>query len=233
MIFDPWGHQRWNPLPPILMRVHPRAVHKGDYRVNREKKGIPPGQRSIWFRRSHLSNCGCYKKRVEDFRGVQDTLTSVDRMEGLMKVPVIWLALATFALISESAGQVKVLQYKGTVLKGSQGKSVTFPDICKTPSGGSPVSVPYPNVGKSQSDFRKGTKKTKAGGKLQISETKVKMKGRNQTVYNVRLVDESGQEVTLSKSRLIELEDGSFCAVCVNKNGAVIALLSLAPARAR
>jgi hypothetical protein len=150
-----------------------------------------------------------------------------------MYVPVIWLALATFAMTSESTRQVTVLQYKGTVLKHSRGKSAIFPDICNTPSRGAPVPVPYPNLGKSQSDFGKGTKKTKDGGKLQITETKVRTKARNQTVYSVRLVDKSGQVVTLSKSRLIELADGSFCAVCVDKKGAVTALLRLAAAQAR
>jgi len=32
------------------------------------------------------------------------------------------------------------------VHKDSQGKTIAFPDVCKTPSPGGPVPIPYPNV---------------------------------------------------------------------------------------
>ena len=51
--------------------------------------------------------------------------------------------------------------------KGSGGVSMaTIPDVCKTPSPGGPVPIPYPNVAKS-SDLAKGTTSVKAdGGKM-------------------------------------------------------------------
>ncbi len=151
----------------------------------------------------------------------------------LMKAHTIWLILMTFAMTSESSEQVTKLKYVGNVHQDSRGMLVAFPDICKTPSLAAPVSVPYPNVGKSRSDFGKGTKKIKGGGKFQVTEVKVRTNIGNQAAFKVRLVNKSGQEVKFSKSQLIEFDDGSFCAVCVNKNGAVTALLRLAPARAR
>lgn len=53
------------------------------------------------------------------------------------------------------------LTYKGTI-----GKSMaTLPDVCKTPSPGGPVPVPYPNFA-DQSTLRKGTKSVKAKRKM-------------------------------------------------------------------
>lgn len=45
----------------------------------------------------------------------------------------------------------------------SNGKSIAFPDVCKTPSPGGPIPIPYPNIAMS-SDTDKGTKKVKAEG---------------------------------------------------------------------
>jgi len=45
----------------------------------------------------------------------------------------------------------------------SNGKSPSFPDVCKTPSPAGPVPIPYPNIAMS-SDTAKGTKKVKCDG---------------------------------------------------------------------
>ena len=50
------------------------------------------------------------------------------------------------------------------VHKGSSGMAMSFPDVCKTPSPGGPVPIPYPNIAQS-SDLAKGTKKVKVDGK--------------------------------------------------------------------
>ncbi len=48
--------------------------------------------------------------------------------------------------------------------KGSDGISTaTLPDVCKTPSPGGPVPVPYSNVARS-SDLAKGTTTVQADG---------------------------------------------------------------------
>ncbi len=36
---------------------------------------------------------------------------------------------------------------KGVVHKSSGGMSTVFPDVCKTPTPGGPIPIPYPNIG--------------------------------------------------------------------------------------
>ena len=48
--------------------------------------------------------------------------------------------------------------------KGSNGiTTATIPDVCKTPTPGGPVPIPYPNIAMS-SDLMKGTTTVKADG---------------------------------------------------------------------
>ena len=49
------------------------------------------------------------------------------------------------------------------VHKSSNGVTISFPDVCKTPSPAGPIPIPYPNIAKS-SDTAKGTKKVKCDG---------------------------------------------------------------------
>lgn len=49
------------------------------------------------------------------------------------------------------------------VTKKSGGKVITGPDVCKTPSPGGPVPIPYPNISLS-SDLAKGSKSVKING---------------------------------------------------------------------
>jgi hypothetical protein len=49
------------------------------------------------------------------------------------------------------------------VTKDSGGVTPSFPDVCKTPSPGGPIPIPYPNVAKS-ADTAKGTKKVSVKG---------------------------------------------------------------------
>jgi hypothetical protein len=54
---------------------------------------------------------------------------------------------------------------RGVVHEGSEGMSTVFPDVCKTPSPGGPVPIPYANVGKA-SDTSKGPKSVVVDGKM-------------------------------------------------------------------
>ena len=54
--------------------------------------------------------------------------------------------------------QTVFVNSRGVVHKASGGMSIVFPDVCKTPTPGGPVPIPYPNIGKS-SDTSQGPKK--------------------------------------------------------------------------
>jgi hypothetical protein len=54
----------------------------------------------------------------------------------------------------------------GLTFKGTVGISTaTIPDICKTPSPGGPVPIPYPNIAQ-QSSLKGGTTTVKAKGEM-------------------------------------------------------------------
>lgn len=46
---------------------------------------------------------------------------------------------------------------------GSNGQTIAFPDVCKTPSPGGPIPIPYPNIAMS-SDTADGAKNVKCDG---------------------------------------------------------------------
>lgn len=71
---------------------------------------------------------------------------------------------------------------RGVVHKQSGGISLVFPDVCKTPTPGGPVPIPYPNTGKA-SDTSSGTKKVKVDGQMAM------VKGAN---YSTSMGDEAG-----------------------------------------
>ncbi|ARU58830.1 MAG: DUF4150 domain-containing protein [Pseudomonadales bacterium] len=55
--------------------------------------------------------------------------------------------------------------FRGIVHKGSMGISIVFPDVCKTPSPGGPIPIPYPNIGMSSNTVQ-GTTKVKVDGQM-------------------------------------------------------------------
>ncbi len=58
---------------------------------------------------------------------------------------------------------------------GSNGVTIAFPDVCKTPSPGGPIPIPYPNIAMS-SDTAKGTKKVKCDGQsVCVSDSNFRM----------------------------------------------------------
>lgn len=62
--------------------------------------------------------------------------------------------------------QTTFANMRGIVHKGSGGMSIVFPDVCKTPAPpGSPIPIPYPNVGKA-SDTSQGPTKVKTDGQM-------------------------------------------------------------------
>src|SRR5512141_1633545 len=71
---------------------------------------------------------------------------------------------------------------QGFAHKGSGGMSAVFPDVCKTPTPGGPVPIPYPNVGKS-SDTSQGPESVVVDGNMPM------VKGAQ---YSVSTGDEAG-----------------------------------------
>ena len=41
------------------------------------------------------------------------------------------------------------VNFMSVVHKASNGTTIAFPDVCKTPTPGGPVPIPYPNIGMS------------------------------------------------------------------------------------
>jgi len=71
---------------------------------------------------------------------------------------------------------------RGIAHKGSGGKSIVFPDVCKTPIGPSVVPIPYPNLGQS-ADTSKGPKSITINGEMPM------VKGAK---YSISSGDEAG-----------------------------------------
>ena len=55
------------------------------------------------------------------------------------------------------------VNFLSVVHASSNGVTIAFPDVCKTPSPAGPIPIPYPNIAQS-SDTGKGTKKVKCDG---------------------------------------------------------------------
>ena len=55
------------------------------------------------------------------------------------------------------------VNFMSVVHKASNGVTIAFPDVCKTPSPAGPIPIPYPNIAQS-TDTAKGTKKVKCDG---------------------------------------------------------------------
>ena len=55
------------------------------------------------------------------------------------------------------------VNFLSVVHKSSNGVTIAFPDVCKTPTPAGPIPIPYPNIAKS-SDTANGTKKVKCDG---------------------------------------------------------------------
>ena len=89
-------------------------------------------------------------------------------------------------------GQTTFANSRGIVHKGSGGMSIVFPDVCKTPSPGGPIPIPYPNIGKA-SDTSKGPKKVKTDKKMPMT------KG---AVYIMSTGDEAGSATGVISSKV-------------------------------
>ena len=66
-------------------------------------------------------------------------------------------------------GQTTFANSRGIAHVGSGGQSPTFPDVCKTPTPGGPVPIPYPNIGQA-SDTSDGPSTVKTDGNMPMTK---------------------------------------------------------------
>ena len=61
--------------------------------------------------------------------------------------------------------QTTFANMRGIAHKTSNGLSIVFPDVCKTPTPAGPIPIPYPNIGKA-SDTSQGPNTVKTDGSM-------------------------------------------------------------------
>jgi hypothetical protein len=88
--------------------------------------------------------------------------------------------------------QTTFANMRGIVHKGSNGMSLVFPDVCKTPTPAGPVPIPYPNLGKS-SDTMKGPTSVKTDKQMPM------VKG---AVYIMSTGDEAGSALGVISNKI-------------------------------
>lgn len=118
------------------------------------------------------------------------------------------------------------------VTKSSGQTAAGFPDVCKTPlPAGAPVPTPYPNVVEaSRSDYAAGAERTKEGDTIRIKNVPLRTdRGIQVHGFAIEVLGRDGRQKRLTRSTLLPLKDGSYCAVCV-ANGRITRILKLRPA---
>ena len=160
----------------------------------------------------------------------------VDMISTHIRFLTIIIVLATPA--ASLAGVTVGANQKSVVHKSSNGVTIAFPDVCKTPSPGGPVPIPYPNIAKS-ADTSKGSKPTKRNAasyslsgkgntRLTIRQTAGKA-----SVTEATYVDGDGKKIPLREPALVELANGELCGICATKDGRVTAVYRLLPRTSR
>ncbi len=147
---------------------------------------------------------------------------------------------------------------KPVVHKSSNGVTIAFPDVCKTPDSKGPIPIPYPNIAGS-SDTSKPTKRKGSAvesapevrarqsvlaGSTPLSRANVasySLDARVNGKLNIRqtagkdsrttatYVDGEGNKLPLREPALIELANGELCGICATEGGRVTAVYRLIP----
>ena len=93
--------------------------------------------------------------------------------------------------------------------KGSGGKSPVFPDVCKTPSPGGPIPIPYPNLAESTY--------------LASGSSTVKIQGQMATIkdcnYSLSTGDEAGSAGGVASSKIKGKAEFVLCSFDVKIEG--------------
>jgi Domain of unknown function (DUF4150) len=81
---------------------------------------------------------------------------------------------------------------RGVVHKGSGGMNTAFPDVCKTPTPGGPIPIPYPNIGQS-SNTSGGPSSVKTDGQMPMTK---------EAKYMMSTGDEAGSALGVKSSKI-------------------------------
>ena len=174
------------------------------------------------------------------------------RMRFIATVIGLVVPIASFAGVTVGVNNLSVVH------KSSNGVTIAFPDVCKTPTPGGPVPIPYPNIAQS-SDTAKGSKGVKGpainkpAGRVRQREatTTKKVETTNVVAYDLAAstggklqirqspgknsvtkatyVDRDGKKIVLREHALIKLANGELCAICAGRDGKVTAVYRLLP----
>jgi hypothetical protein len=110
-------------------------------------------------------------------------------------------------------GQTTFVNGRGIVHKGSGGMSIVFPDVCKTPTPGGPVPIPYPNTGQA-SNTTDGPKCVKTDGKMpMVKSAKYSMSSGDEagTAQGVASNKIKGECEFMMYSFDVKFEDNNVC----------------------
>ncbi|HEX3846097.1 MAG TPA: DUF4150 domain-containing protein [Steroidobacteraceae bacterium] len=81
---------------------------------------------------------------------------------------------------------------RGVAHGGSGGMSTIFPDVCKTPTPGGPVPIPYPNIGKS-ADTSSGPTTVTTDGQMPMTKD---------AKYMISTGDEAGSAMGVMSNKI-------------------------------
>lgn len=166
------------------------------------------------------------------------------------------------APVESLAGVTVGVNNLSVVHKNSNGVTIAFPDVCKTPAPAGPIPIPYPNIAQSR-DTAKGTKPTKISpleSPVNITRQPEQFSGKtdhkdDDAVYSLKTttegtllirqsagrdsvttatyVDAKGKRMPLREHALIRLANDDLCAICAGNDGKVTAVYRLPAASPR
>ena len=176
----------------------------------------------------------------------------VNRIRFIAVIAGLMMPIASLAEVTVGVNSLSVVH------KSSNGVTIAFPDVCKTPAPGGPVPIPYPNIARS-SDTAKQSRRTKTiaiekstdEARLRVPDSATSADTRDDVVYSLDVstggklllrqtsgmdsvtmatyVDGSGKKTSLREHALIKLANGDLCAICAAANGRVTAVYRLLP----
>ena len=144
------------------------------------------------------------------------------------------------------------------VHKNSEGITIAFPDVCKTPTPGGPIPIPYPNIAQSSDTATESKRTSRPAPEKPLTGARqprpsspatartidaalyalevenggkihIRQTAGRDSVTTATYVDGEGNKSQLREHALIKLANGDLCAICAAKDGRVMAVHRLIP----